>query len=541
MSRRQRRRRQERRSQQRHTPTKRRLAAAGGLTAGATLAFAGVAHADTFTVSNLNDEGPGSLRQAILDANNNGNGSTVDDVVFASGLSGTIDVGSTIGFGLYPETAMNIQGPGAGTIRLNAVPSIDYVVFTGIYYDGTQGDPITISGLTISGGSAVGRPGGGIENHTANLTVSKDVITGNSSDENGGGIYSDASPGNLTVIDSTVSGNTASPTNNAYGGGIFAAGEAKIQGSAIFDNNARDGGGVYSTSDDPNNLTIQRSTIANNHAVNDDGGGVWFCCGESGEKLTIQGSTITGNTSLTQGGGLNIYIGDITYPRPEIDNTIISGNSSTNFPEEGDFRSDYPADVAFSLITNLGNGQVTETVPGSNLIGANPQLGPLQNNGGPSPTQALPATSPAVDKGAAFGLGSDQRGVLRPINFPSIANSPAAGADGSDIGAFELQPSNAFKLGKLKRNKKKGTAKQVVLLPLPDAGSVTISGKGLKTKTRSVADNGKVKLLVIPKGKTKRQEGRTGRVKIKEKITYKPTGATPKTLKRKAKLIKRLG
>jgi predicted outer membrane repeat protein len=541
MSRRQRRRRQERRSRQRHTPSKRRLAAAGGLTAGATLAFAGVAHADTFTVSNLNDAGPGSLRQAITDANTNGNGSAVDDVVFASGLSGTIDVGSTAGFGLYPETAMNIQGPGAGTIRLNAVPSIDYVVFTGIYYDGTPGDPITISGLTISGGSAVGRPGGGIENHTANLTVSKAVITGNSSDEDGGGIYSDGAPGNLTLIDSTVSGNTAEPTTGSYGGGIFAGSDAKIQGSAIFDNNARDGGGVYSSSNDPNNLVIQRSTIANNHAVNDDGGGVWFCCGESGEKLTVQGSTITGNTSLTQGGGLNIYLSDVTYPRPEIDNTIISGNSSTNFPEEGDFRSDFPADVAFSLITNLGNGQVTETVPGSNLIGANPQLGPLQNNGGPSPTQALPSTSPAVDKGAAFGLGSDQRGVLRPIDFPSIANSAAAGADGSDIGAFELQPDNALKLGKLKRNKKKGTAKQVVLLPLPDAGSVTISGKGLKTKTRTVADNGKVKLPVIAKGKKRAQENRTGKVKLKAKITYNATGNAAKTLKRKLKLIKRLG
>src|SRR5690242_16584852 len=129
MSQRQRRRRDQRRRQaERRGPTKRRLAAAGGLTAGASLAFAGVAHADTFTVSNLNDSGTGSLRQAIDDANSNGNGSAVDNVVFASGLSGTINVGSDTGNGLYPETAMNIQGPGPGTIRLNAVPSINYVV-----------------------------------------------------------------------------------------------------------------------------------------------------------------------------------------------------------------------------------------------------------------------------------------------------------------------------------------------------------------------------------------------------------------------------
>src|SRR3954452_12744804 len=194
MSRRQRRRRQERRSQQHHSPSKRQLAAAGGLTAGATLAFAGVAHADTFTVSNLNDEGAGSLRQAILDANQNGNGEAVDNVVFASGLSGTINVGSTAADGLYPESPMNIQGPGPGTITLHGDPSINYVIFTGIYYGATQGDPITISGLTITGGTSVGQPGGGIQNYTAGLTVSNDVISGNTSDTNGGGIYSKHSP-----------------------------------------------------------------------------------------------------------------------------------------------------------------------------------------------------------------------------------------------------------------------------------------------------------------------------------------------------------
>jgi hypothetical protein len=178
---------------------------------------------------------------------------------------------------------------------------------------------------------------------------------------------------------------------------------------------------------------------------------------------------------------------------------------------------------------------VNETGP--NQLGANPQLGPLQNNGGPTPTEALPASSPAVDKGAAFGLTSDQRGVLRPIDFPSIPNT--AGGDGSDIGAFELQPDNAFKLGKLKRNKKKGNGKQIVFLPLPDAGSVTIRGKGMKTKTVKVQDNGKLKLPVIPKGKKRKQENHTGKVKLKAKITYNATGNAAKTIKRKLKLLKR--
>ena len=66
-----------------------------------------------------------------------------------------------------------------------------------------------------------------------------------------------------------------------------------------------------------------------------------------------------------------------------------------------------------------------------------PKLGPLQNNGGPTPTHALLSGSPAIDQGYSFGLVTDQRGMPRPVNFAGIPN--ASGGDGSDIGAFEAQ------------------------------------------------------------------------------------------------------
>jgi hypothetical protein len=543
MSQRQRRRKQQRREQaERRGPSGRQVAAGATIAFGATLAATGTAQAQDFTVSNLNDNGPGSLRQAVLDSNTNGN--APDNIVFASGLSGTIDVGSFNGDGLYPGTPVNIKGPGAAQITLRGVNGVGYVVFTGNYSStGYPGEPITLSGLTITGGHAdkttYSANGGGIYNQGATLTVSKSVIAGNYAYYNGGGIYS--SEGSLTVIDSTISGNTAEPTHDGYGGGIFASGDATVQRSAVFDNNARDGGGVYSSESDPNSLTIQSSTIARNHAVNDDGGGVWFCCGGSGEKLTIQGSTISGNSTHNTAGGVEAYLSDATVPRPEIDNTIISGNTSTNDPQYSDFYSAYPASVAFSVIGNPPPGPVGPVnQTGPNLLGVNPQLGPLQNNGGPTPTMALPSTSPAVDKGKAFGLTSDQRGVLRPIDFPSIAN--ASGGDGSDIGAFELQPSNAIKLGKLKRNRHKGTAKQVVKVPQPAAGTLTIKGKGLKTKSLKIGKKTKkkIKLPVIPKGGKRAQENSTGSVSLKAKVTYKPTGNKSKTLKRKLKLLKQL-
>jgi hypothetical protein len=230
-----------------------------------------------------------------------------------------------------------------------------------------------------------------------------------------------------------------------------------------------------------------------------------------------------------------VYL-DSSSPAPEIDNTIISGNTSTNDPQFGDVYFQYPANVAFSLIGNPGPaGLFSQTGP--NLLGADPQLGPLQNNGGPTPTEAPSASSPVIDKGKAFGLATDQRGVLRPIDFPSIPN--AAGGDGSDIGAFELQPDTAFKLGKLKRNTRKGTAKQLVILPLPDAGSVTIKGKGLKTKTRQVTGGANLKLPVIAKGKKRKALNASGKVKIKAQVIYNATGNAAKTIKRKLKLLKR--
>jgi Ca2+-binding RTX toxin-like protein len=100
--------------------------------------------------------------------------------------------------------------------------------------------------------------------------------------------------------------------------------------------------------------------------------------------------------------------------------------------------------ASFSLIEDPGTG-VTETVPGSNITGVDPQLGPLADNGGvyDTETQELAQTSPAVDQGSVTGFVEiDQRLEDRPFDFSSIPNSTAVGADGSDIGAFELQSSD---------------------------------------------------------------------------------------------------
>ena len=87
--------------------------------------------------------------------------------------------------------------------------------------------------------------------------------------------------------------------------------------------------------------------------------------------------------------------------------------------------------------TNNSSGWLAGDRKGSVAAPLNPLLGPLQNNGGPTPTMALlSGSSPALDAGISGGLTFDQRGWVRPFDHPAITN--VLGGDGSDIGAYEL-------------------------------------------------------------------------------------------------------
>jgi hypothetical protein len=95
--------------------------------------------------------------------------------------------------------------------------------------------------------------------------------------------------------------------------------------------------------------------------------------------------------------------------------------------------------LGYNLSTDDGAGLLIET---GDQITTDPMIDPvgLRNNGGPTDTVAIPAGSPAIDKGKDFtGTGLDQRGLSRPFDF---ATAPATGGDNSDIGAFELQDTD---------------------------------------------------------------------------------------------------
>jgi hypothetical protein len=130
------------------------------------------AHATIIPVTNTNDSGPGSLRQALAIAND---GDTID----ATGISGVISLTSGE---LLVETSVTINGPGADVLAVdaNAASQVFRIVFSG--------ETVAISGFTVRNGHT-GTQGGGIDNeNNATLTITNCTITGNSAALGGGDI-----------------------------------------------------------------------------------------------------------------------------------------------------------------------------------------------------------------------------------------------------------------------------------------------------------------------------------------------------------------
>ncbi|MCB0255027.1 MAG: hypothetical protein KDI55_14995 [Anaerolineae bacterium] len=288
----------------------------------------------------------------------------------------------------------------SGTITLTA----EIVISADTTIDGS-GQTVTISGnhsvrvftnsgftlnlneLTVANGYA--ESGGGIFND-GTLNVNNSIFSGNSTTGYGGGIRNDH--GTLNVNNSIFSGNSST----GLGGGIYNNGTVTLSNCTFSGNSARGGGGIsnnyYGT------VEVSNSTFFANSAT-DFGGGLSNLSDVS-SPMTVNNSTFSGN-SASSGGTILVFQGPVT-----LRNTIVA-NSPT-----GD-------NCAGAPITD-GGGNLSypdATCPG---INADPVLGPLQDNGGPTWTMELGEGSAAIDAGddaicaAAPVNNLDQRGVTRP-------------------------------------------------------------------------------------------------------------------------------
>ena len=379
--------------------TRRSVVTGAGLTAGAVLGIAPAAQAADFTVTNLSDgtaPGPaGSLRKAISDANAN---SGADRILFDSSLTGNVGLTS----GSLPITeALDVQGLGADKLGIDA-----YVSNTRIFYVNptVAGDPVTISGLSMSYGHTTGS-GGAIVNIDAKLSVEDSFLYANSSSFSGigGGAIEDsgayANGSQTTIRNTTITGNAAS---NGSGGGV---------------------GGFMQVGN------VINSTIAHNYAYNFGGG---LFANDNGADF--QNSTIAGNYSYNSGGGV---VNGTGGPDTSFLNSIVGDNTART--SGADLLGSDPFDADFSLIENTSGVTLNSTVTGSNIVGSDPKLPYyLGYNGGSTPTLLPDFDSPVIDKGkTAGGVTTDQRGFTRPFDLASFSNSAATGADGADMGAVE--------------------------------------------------------------------------------------------------------
>jgi hypothetical protein len=272
------------------------------------------------TVTNLNDAGPGSLRDAIALTPSGG---TVD---FQPGLTGTILLTSGE---LAITNDVTIAGPGVDVLTVSG----DHA--SRVFNIGTP-FTVDISGITITDGVATSASGGGILNG-GRVTVTNSTLSGNFTNYLGGGIYN-YNNGTLTVINSTLSGNSA---GGAGGGGIAnVSGEVTVANSTLSGNTTSGGGGGFYNQ---GNLTVTNSTLSGNSASGAGGGIVNYGTGIitnstlsdnvagpiylgggifNAGALTVTSSTLSGNSS-GGGGGIGTNGGTLT-----VTSSTLSGNSA---------------------------------------------------------------------------------------------------------------------------------------------------------------------------------------------------------------------
>jgi CSLREA domain-containing protein len=359
-------------------------------------------------VSNANDTGTGSLRQALIDANANGIG--LDDIVFASPFFNFTTFRTITLQSALPDitSALTMNGPNALLVTRSA-SAPEFPIFKIVQ---GLGNGVAISGMTLTNGR--GARGGAI------FSESRLVLT------------------NVQFFDNQTNGSGIGGRGGAIG---LIAADGVFNACTFSGNGFNDDGAVYFQGGG-NTLRVLNSTFSENRF-----GGIYnFSQLGSFSRLDITNSTFANNDDFAIGTVTNFAGSTATTT---LRNTIVS---SDLIP--GPFQllslagaGGGPALIVsrgFNLSSDAGSGFLTAS---GDKINTNAGLGEFGFWGGTVvPTIALLPGSAALDAGNNGGSGAlvDQRGAgfARTINLPNVPN--AAGGDGTDIGAFEAQSDLDF-------------------------------------------------------------------------------------------------
>lgn len=350
-----------------------------------------------------------------------------------------------------------------------------------------DGSELVINSLTISGGRVIqdtgNQGGGGIYNNASHLKLIGCTLNNNSV----------VGANGLRGIDSRPNGGAGSP---AFGGAVSSTGPLLVVSNCSFFANsttggnggngyiaggsggnggAARGGAIYCTN---SAVDVAGTTFSSNNCTGGNGGsggsgandgGAGSALGggiyNNGHTFSLHSSTLAGNGSFALAnvravfspGNVILSVTSCTFADNQgaIYNAVGFGGNRTNavvslansvlkhgasgsniFSGGGTVTS-----LGYNLSSDAAGGD-SGTGPGGVLNAAgdirntDPQLGVLQNNGGPTATFALLPGSPAIDKGKSFGLTTDQRGSPRTMDDLAISN--ADGGDAADIGAVEM-------------------------------------------------------------------------------------------------------
>jgi hypothetical protein len=487
-----------------------------GLVLAASMGFAATmpAHAATIVVTTTSDPAlastscpaatnPCSLRAAVAAANAAGGANTITFAV--DGVFPVLAVsGGNIEVTGSPVQQLTISGNGVGKTIIDGQGEDHRILLI------DRGATVGITGATIRnahGLQGIFEDGAGI-NSSGSLTLTAVSVSGNELDASGSSLSAVGAGivavGPLTVVDSTVTGNTlhadiTGATNaTASGAGIFvqqlytnAPAPVSIKNSVVSGNSVNvtgAGGGGFASlgggvsvdfccqNDMRNTVAVESSTLSGNSIVDHSTGGTFIVEGgaietDGSPSTLILNSTVDANAVSSDHGpsvGGGVAVGGSA--NAVLTNLTLSGNSASSgaslYSERNSIHlrstiltsasaSGCSAQSGASIVSdgdNLDSGTSCGLTQLSDQSGVNPMLGPLQDNGGLTPTRALLPGSPAIDAVQAADCpppSADQRGVTRPQgprcdigaferNFPPRI-AAVVGSDGAPYAKRDLQ------------------------------------------------------------------------------------------------------
>lgn len=279
-------------------------------------------------------------------------------------------------------------------------------------------DGFIVTGGQANAASSPNNRGGGMYNRNSSPTLRNLTFSGNLAAESGGGIHNEqgSSPALTNVI---FSRNAITKTTSGSGGGIYnnVGSSPALTNVTFFGNSAYHGGGLFN--DNRSNSRLVNITFSAN--TSRFGGGMY----NFNSSPTLINVTFSGNSAdyaSDAGGGIRNVSSTLTLKNVIVANSTFGGECVNNLGGTvSTSSSNNLIEATGSNACGLVNGV------NGNIIGQDPKLGPLQDNGGGTLTHALLAGSPAIDAGTNNGCpATDQRGVPRPLGLAC------------DIGAYEF-------------------------------------------------------------------------------------------------------